>query len=142
MSTKRQKITPNPAITQVRISTRSARDAERRAAERRAAVANREITRWDVAYDHRPHTPALAREWTEREAMTAAQRVVEGCAEIRASQNPAPSMDEVVESIKLKPRPATPHFVTPDVILLAQLLPVALGLLAAFFAGLALGRAL
>lgn len=137
MSTKRQKITPNPAITQARISTRSAHDAERR-----AAVANREITRWDVAYDHRPHTPALAREWTEREAMTAAQRVIEACAEIHSSQNPAPSMDEVVESTKLKPRPAAPHFVTPDVILLAQLLPVALGLLAAFFAGLALGRAL
>ena len=137
MSTKRQKITPNPAVTQARISARSAQDAERR-----AAVANREITRWDVAHEHRPHTPALAREWTEREAITAAQRVVEVCAEIRASQPPAPTMDEVVEQIRLKPRPAAPHFVTPDVIRLAQRLPVALGLLAVFFAGLALGRAL
>lgn len=59
-----------------------------------------------------------------------------------SDDNPAPSMDEVVESIKLQPYPATPHFVTPDVILLAQCIPVALGLLAAFFAGLALGRAL
>lgn len=133
MSTKRQKIIPSPAITQARISTRSAQDAERR-----AAVANREIIRWDVAHEHRPHTPALAREWTEQEAMTAAQRVVEVC----ASQPPAPTMDEVVEQIRIKPRPEAPHFVTPDVIRLAQRVAVALGLLAVFFAGLALGRAL
>lgn len=137
MSTKRQKITPNPAVTQARISTRSAHDAERR-----AAIANRELIRWGVAHEHRPHTPALAREWTDREALTAAQRVVEVCAEIRASQNPAPSMDEVVESIKLKPRPAAPHFVTPDVIRFAHRLEIAFVIFAAFCAGLALGAAL
>lgn len=137
MSTKRQKITPSPAAMQARISTRSAHDAERR-----AAVANREITRWDVAHEHRPHTPALAKEWADREAITAAQRVVEVCAEIRASQPPDQTMDQVVESIKLKPRPAAPHFVTPNVVLLAQRLAVCLGLMAVFLAGLALGAAL
>ena len=137
MSTKRQKITPSPAVAQARVNTRSAADAERR-----AAVANREIIRWNVAHEHRPHTPALAREWTEREAMTAAQRVVEVCAEIRASHPPAPTMDEVVESIKLKPRPTAPHFVTPDVIRMAERLPALIGVLAVFLAGLALGNAL
>lgn len=137
MSTKRQKITPSPAAMQARISTRSAHDAERR-----AAVANREITRWDVAHDQRPHTPALAREWTEREAITAAQRVAEVCAEIRASHPQAQTMEEVVEQIRIKPRPEAPHFVTPDVVLLAQRVAVALGFMTAFLAGLALGAAL
>lgn len=139
MSTKRQKITPSPAVAQARVNTRSAADAERR-----AAVANREIIRWNVAHEHRPHTPALAREWTEREAMTAAQRVVEVCAEIRASQPPAPSMDEVVEQIRIKPHQKTPlpHFVTPDVIRFAHRLEIAFVLFAAFCAGLALGNAL
>lgn len=105
-------------------------------------AANWEIARWDVAYAKRPHVPMLARQWSEQDAIAAAQRVVDVCQRVRA-QHP-PTMAEVVESIKLKPatRPIVPHFVTPDVIRLAERLPVLIGVLAVFLAGLAVGAAL
>jgi hypothetical protein len=106
-------------------------------------AANREITRWEVAYARHPHVPALARQWSEQDAIAAAQRVVETCQRIRAHHTPAPTMAEVVESIRIAPpRPAPTGFIDPHTIRLAQRLSVALGLFAVFCAGLALGRAL
>jgi len=48
-------------------------------------------------------------------------------------------MDAVVDSIRMKP---THHFVDPHTIRLAQRIPVYLGLMTAFMAGLAMGKAL
>ena len=47
--------------------------------------------------------------------------------------------DAVVDSIRMKP---THHFVDPHTIRLAQRIPIYLGLMTAFMAGLAMGKAL
>lgn len=81
--------------------------------------------------------------WSEQDAIAAAKRVVDVCADIRTSHPPTPTMEEVVESIRIAPpRPAPTGVIDPHTIRLARRLPMALGIFMVFLAGLALGRVL
>jgi len=102
-------------IIQTRVSTRSAD------AERRAAVANRELLRWDVAREKAPRLPRLAQEWADddfaahqaaqREALRVmdvidAMRPAHTVPDVRAlhiEEHPQQPMDAVVEEIRLQP---------------------------------------
>jgi len=115
---------PNPTIVKAVVNSRhqqaQSQGRAERDAVRRQQVALREMERWDVARETRPHTPNLARdEPTMAEAVTAIR--------VPAPRDYAADDDS---------------FVDRETIQAARYLAVALTLLAAFFSGLALGFAL
>lgn len=93
-------------------------------------VANREIPRGEVADANRPPIPRLAPQWSEKDAAIAAEKhVVDGCDRTRVQPKPTPA-------------PAPTGYIDPDTLRLASRLTHALGLMAVFIAGLALGKML
>ncbi|HOX59631.1 MAG TPA: hypothetical protein PLC99_22345 [Verrucomicrobiota bacterium] len=128
---------PNPTIVKAVVNSRhqqaQSQGRAERDAVRRQQVALREMERWDVARETRPHTPNLARD---------VLRADDAAATIRDE----PTMAEAVTAIRV-PAPRDyaaddDSFVDRETIQAARYLAVALTLLAAFFSGLALGFAL
>lgn len=146
--------TKTPAVVKATVSSRCQQAQPQARAERDAVrrhqKALREIERWDVARETRPHTPNLARDVLRADevvmqAIHHQSGPLPSTGPRTASHPAAPTMDEVVAEIVMKPT-APLDFVPPPPLHLmarnAQPYIALLGCALAFFAGMALGRAL
>lgn len=139
--------TPNPAVVKATVSSRVQQAQSQARAERDAVrrhqKALREIERWDVARETRPHIPALAKEALGRDESPDVMKAIQALAGPGpraathpmatpvppATRGPQPPLDFVPPPLHTMARAATPWL-------------HALAFLATLLAGVAVGRVL
>lgn len=138
---------PNPAVVKATVSARvqQAQSQARtdRDAVRRHQKALREIERWDVARETRPHTPRLAKEALDLDESPDVMKAIQALAGAgpRTATHP---MATPVEPATRGPQPPLDFVPAPPLHTIARNVQpylVLIGGALAFFAGLALGKA-